>query len=390
MLKDKLKELREQKGLSQYELADKIFVSRSTIAKWENGLGMPGKASLESLCDFFEISKEELLKEDDPEIIINNIQKKSKRFSLILLLCSIPLLLYCLICTIIFCVEKYEDSISPQDGKFYSEKYLKKFDLDGLDMICGSNSILFQNTFSAEIESYEVFDNYVNYVYNKLLYSTKISYLSNDRKIYNPHSDFSDIYLIPSGCLYDHIDEIRTNGEAIVYEFYYFNDNTKRENNYYVNFNYVKLSLSGNMFHMYLRKSEIEDDSHIKAYLINEYFDVKKIAINDKNIDDYLECKINDRNTRVTFTPYGTFRFSVSEEATPIPPFQLFVKAKFKFYCEDGIEREIEKLSLLQVFGGSVTIYQNEIENFEYHNYSIESYEILENSYYYDLVKKQE
>ena len=83
-----------------------------------------------------------------------------------------------------------------------------------------------------------------------------------------------------------------------------------------------------------------------------------------------MECKINDKNTRVTFAQYGTFRFSASEEATPIPPFQLFVKAKFKFYCEDGIEREIE--------------------NFEYHNYSIESYEILENSYYYDLVKKQE
>ena len=68
----------------------------------------------------------------------------------------------------------------------------------------------------------------------------------------------------------------------------------------------------------------------------------------------------------------------------------MFVKAKSKFYCEDGIEREIKKLNLLQVFGGSVTIYQNEIENFEYHNYSIESYEILENSYYYELVKKQE
>ena len=33
MFKEKLKELRENKGLSQYELADKLFVSRSTIAK---------------------------------------------------------------------------------------------------------------------------------------------------------------------------------------------------------------------------------------------------------------------------------------------------------------------------------------------------------------------
>ena len=37
MFKDKLKELRMQKGISQYELAENLFVSRSAIAKWENG-----------------------------------------------------------------------------------------------------------------------------------------------------------------------------------------------------------------------------------------------------------------------------------------------------------------------------------------------------------------
>ncbi|MBQ3001649.1 MAG: hypothetical protein IJD76_04180 [Bacilli bacterium] len=46
------------------------------MAKWENGLGMPGKESLELLCDFFNISKEEILKEDDPLIVIYNVQKK--------------------------------------------------------------------------------------------------------------------------------------------------------------------------------------------------------------------------------------------------------------------------------------------------------------------------
>ena len=34
-LKDKLKQLRKAQGLTQAQLADAIFVSRSTVAKWE-------------------------------------------------------------------------------------------------------------------------------------------------------------------------------------------------------------------------------------------------------------------------------------------------------------------------------------------------------------------
>ena len=36
-LKDKLKKLRQEKGLTQAQLAQAVFVSRSTVAKWENG-----------------------------------------------------------------------------------------------------------------------------------------------------------------------------------------------------------------------------------------------------------------------------------------------------------------------------------------------------------------
>ena len=43
MFKDRLKELRQKEGLSQYELADKIFVSRSVIAKWFDYIGGTAK-----------------------------------------------------------------------------------------------------------------------------------------------------------------------------------------------------------------------------------------------------------------------------------------------------------------------------------------------------------
>ena len=48
---DKLKHLRGKHGLSQAALAKKIFVSRSAVAKWENGLGLPDDGNLQALGD---------------------------------------------------------------------------------------------------------------------------------------------------------------------------------------------------------------------------------------------------------------------------------------------------------------------------------------------------
>lgn len=56
-----LKKLRTERGLSQAALAKEIYVSRSAVAKWENGLGVPGDESLHLLADFFEISPAELM-----------------------------------------------------------------------------------------------------------------------------------------------------------------------------------------------------------------------------------------------------------------------------------------------------------------------------------------
>ena len=57
----KLKELRTRKGLSQASLADAIHISRSAVAKWENGLGLPAEDSLQLLCQYFGVTEQELL-----------------------------------------------------------------------------------------------------------------------------------------------------------------------------------------------------------------------------------------------------------------------------------------------------------------------------------------
>jgi len=67
---EKLKELRLKKGISQAALAEKIFVSRSAVAKWENGLGLPSEQSLNMLADFFEVGPSELLSDPTIETVI--------------------------------------------------------------------------------------------------------------------------------------------------------------------------------------------------------------------------------------------------------------------------------------------------------------------------------
>lgn len=74
--KDRLKKLREERKISQQALADAIFVSRSAVAKWENGLGIPSKDSYMALLDYFQISEFDLQLNEEIE---NATIPKNKR-----------------------------------------------------------------------------------------------------------------------------------------------------------------------------------------------------------------------------------------------------------------------------------------------------------------------
>jgi len=58
---EKLKELRMQKGISQTKLAEDIHISRSAVAKWENGLGLPNDESLKMLAEYFNVNIAEFI-----------------------------------------------------------------------------------------------------------------------------------------------------------------------------------------------------------------------------------------------------------------------------------------------------------------------------------------
>ncbi len=56
-----LKRTRTKKGLSQQELADKIYVTRSTVARWENGNRLPDAAMISRLAEVLGVDANRLL-----------------------------------------------------------------------------------------------------------------------------------------------------------------------------------------------------------------------------------------------------------------------------------------------------------------------------------------
>lgn len=81
---DKLKELRKNKDITQEELAKKIFVSRSVIAKYENGYSMPTKENAEKLAVFFGVRLSYLVDEEEQVKITLTEIKTRKAISYII------------------------------------------------------------------------------------------------------------------------------------------------------------------------------------------------------------------------------------------------------------------------------------------------------------------
>ena len=62
---EKLQELRKKKGLTQEELAQMLFVSRTAVSKWESGRGYPNIESLKAIAKLYNVSIDELLSGDE-------------------------------------------------------------------------------------------------------------------------------------------------------------------------------------------------------------------------------------------------------------------------------------------------------------------------------------
>ena len=93
---EKLQELRKNKGLTQEELAEALYVSRTAISKWESGRGYPSIDSLKAIAKYFSVAIDELLSSDEVLSIAeeDNKQKEKHLKSLVFGLLDISVLMF--------------------------------------------------------------------------------------------------------------------------------------------------------------------------------------------------------------------------------------------------------------------------------------------------------
>ena len=76
---EKLKELRKNRGLTQEELAEALYVSRTAISKWESGRGYPSIDSLKEISSYFSVSIDDLLSGEKLLLIAEKENKSNIR-----------------------------------------------------------------------------------------------------------------------------------------------------------------------------------------------------------------------------------------------------------------------------------------------------------------------
>ena len=93
---EKLQELRKNKGLTQEELAEVLFVSRTAISKWESGSGYRSIDSLKAIAKYFSVTIDELLSSGEVLNIAeeDNKQKEKHLKSLVFGLLDISALMF--------------------------------------------------------------------------------------------------------------------------------------------------------------------------------------------------------------------------------------------------------------------------------------------------------
>lgn len=347
-----IKELRLERGLSQEQLAEKLFVHRTTVNKWENEDIIPLNDKLISIANFFDVSIDELLngKRNERNVdttVTNNtlitlIKSKSRNIKIIFflaigfLMILVSFLLYYFISTYnsvkVYMLYGETDSIRMRDGLVFISKekvyfrpgnfYDEDDNLIDVDLIRlyyfdeKDNEVILltggAKTLIIELEqSQETFMNllnknkdlYLDACYNKSCTKIKLNYFNdfknNDIMVNNLKDE--SVIRVSNGTKTkdDLIKSLVSNGFKYDNEvgYYYLNENEVKYS-YFPSRNFIKVHVSSDsiieVFSVYMDNLKL-----VYTYFVNN----KPV----KSIEFYDCTNKNGKNYNLFFNLYNQY-----------------------------------------------------------------------------------
>ena len=291
-----LRELRNSKGISQESLGSAVNVSRSAIAKYENGLGLPSEDVIMALCHYFKVDKDYLFpKENSEQIIINkNIKIHNQKKKIIVIttfLSLVIIILFSIVANFIFPKNHYlvlEDTnmnINIENPNEYQKEIIlfsykggyayQRIEIHKIEFTNITNLYLLRvhNTY---VNGYMASQNdnagfkdseYTNKAYMKISFDPS---LNNIRTIASWHQKRSTTFQFSSQ--FTNSDNIKFNGEKNLFDGAFIE---KKSNNVQFSYNsQISDLLFDREYNKILRKCTINNDyysSNWEYKMLDEY-----------------------------------------------------------------------------------------------------------------------
>lgn len=94
MLSEKLKQLRNESGLTQEQVAEKLNCTRSAIARWETDKGIPDITNLIAISELYNVTIDELIKDNEKVEQKVKADSKAKKWHLLVIIYLIAIVTY--------------------------------------------------------------------------------------------------------------------------------------------------------------------------------------------------------------------------------------------------------------------------------------------------------
>jgi Predicted transcriptional regulators len=340
---ERLKKKREEKGFSQYDLADRLFVSRSAVAKWEQGKGMPSEQSIKRMCELFSISEEELFASDEArKDYEKNLTTKMRSKHLFWAVTSLSVIALATCGGV--AIAEYEKKKASEDATyvntFFSDSTLQEYGLASLSIPereTGTNTTLHWDVYTCYSPSETDLVAYASSLFSTLQNNPRVSFLSfgvsglalghysspeNLETFLYAAQDYNDCFTSPG------------NDGSLTWDIYYFvsfpSDHKKGEKVVPYEVSLRGFSLKNDedgKTHILVQMALIHSD-RFGIYIGQEFGQTQRASLNDNNISHYYSPLVEEDT--------GDFYFSFQRVTSKNISAYLDFSATFSYGSENS------------------------------------------------------